>query len=893
LHNRSDRLMPRLSATNRVVVFSLACILLALADAQVSAASTVTAPRKIVAALPELYLISDDKINPSNDKSDSKTTNSSSDKTTNLVIIVGGRTLTGPLSSSQQLGGRTLLPIVGIARALGDTVAVNASARTVEVHRQTGVIADFNAQLNQIRENGAVILAVSNTADIVFPPNPDELMLPVEIVSALLDVSVRVDDTAQAVRITRGQPKTETLVGAQRAAFELYQIEYDYNFNRYSSSASQALMLRSSGRIGNGRFSLVTNSSGGSGASASVLRNATFTYERPNGQSFIAGDFGTGSDLLFLSSTVRGAWGQLPFNNLRITAFAGRAVSGVVPLPALLQPLESAETQTQFQPHRLRYDTNIFGAYATYDSSRGTSSHPSTFQLSTGALRFSGAQRSGTMITSNIKYTTHRSRLQGDVAIGSFSGTQFDNTRVKGFGVAADVSESFNVSNNLTLQGRYSYTSPNFLTPQAGAFAPLKIFAGGVTWRPQQWLSTSLSVSNSSRTDSSKQSARVVSTTVSITPRHSWPTIFFSHTQSSATPLANSAYTLLNASKDFRRYRLFVNATRIKSFGPAFLNTQLGADLRLGEYGTLQVTQSIGNCGAIGGSADWQTQNLLKKSISMSAGFSYNRTAASPLTITERVSAALRLPRQNTLQLSYLNTQTGPTLLLSLHGTLLRGRRAEMAAGAPIGELNSYGAFYGRVYEDVNLNGRFEPGVDRPLSNVKVRVDGNRDVISDDNGQFRMDGVKIGEHQINLDLLSVRADLTLLDTAQQTATLLSKRDSIVDFRLVRTGRMTGMVWVDANNNGKFDEGEQTLADVRVVSGSNRDTLTDANGVFILADLPPGEHVVLIDEKTLPEKMRSATGSLTIKVLAGSETGNVNLPVIPAAPEVKRFPWQAN
>ena len=82
---------------------------------------------------------------------------------------------------------------------------------------------------------------------------------------------------------------------------------------------------------------------------------------------------------------------------------------------------------------------------------------------------------------------------------------------------------------------------------------------------------------------------------------------------------------------------------------------------------------------------------------------------------------------------------------------------------------------------------------------------------------------------------------------------------------MRTGRVSGVVWLDVNGNGTLDNGEQPLADVRVVTGNGRDTLTDANGCFLIGDLPPGEHVVLLDEKTLPEQTRSAYGSLWSKL----------------------------
>lgn len=97
--------------------------------------------------------------------------------------------------------------------------------------------------------------------------------------------------------------------------------------------------------------------------------------------------------------------------------------------------------------------------------------------------------------------------------------------------------------------------------------------------------------------------------------------------------------------------------------------------------------------------------------------------------------------------------------------------------------------------------------------------------------------------------------------------------------------------MDLNGDGKIDDGEPLLADVRVVTGSGRDTLTDAQGEFILGDLPPGEHVVLIDEKTLAENNKSASGALRVPVEAGGETTKINFPIIPKPTEVtvKHFP----
>jgi hypothetical protein len=53
-------------------------------------------------------------------------------------------------------------------------------------------------------------------------------------------------------------------------------------------------------------------------------------------------------------------------------------------------------------------------------------------------------------------------------------------------------------------------------------------------------------------------------------------------------------------------------------------------------------------------------------------------------------------------------------------------------------------------------------------------------------------------------------------------------------------------------------------------------------------LPPGEHIVLLDEKTLPEQTQSVSGSQTVKVAAGNETATT-FPVAPLPDQIRKFP----
>jgi hypothetical protein len=797
------------------------------------------------------------------------------------IIIVNERVLVGPNSAVQLRGGRLFLPIATIAEALGDTFSSDSTLRIVTIRRQTGTTAIFNAPLNEVRENGAVILTVSGTADLIFPPTPNELMLPAEIVAALLDVTVRRDERNAIVIFRKGIQAETIRPGMKHARWEIFQVEYDYNYSRYVGSGDHSLVIRGTGRVGDARLSFIANSAMGVGtrnSSRPSLQGGTIRLDRPNGQSFVGGEFGTGTEVEFLSTAIRGGLVQLPLQRVRLDFFGGQTTSGVPETSPHLNP-------HSFSPLAVRYDTKIFGAIVT-TATEGP--RQQDFTLSAGATHFGGATRKGDMLAGGLKYLSGLNRFQVDLAAGQFSGKNRDGTLTRGTDAAATVTGSYHLTDEVLLQGRYTHVGQTFLSPQSGIHAPTNAAAAGVTWQPRRWFTTALSGSTATTPGKRGEFNRYVTASLNLTPESSLPTLFISHTQSGTTQLRSSAFTLITATKKLNRWNMFFNGSRIKTFRVAALNAQVGGNIRLNEANTLEVSQSIGSRGLLTGMATWQISNLFHNRFVLSAGLGYTRSNTAPFQTSQHLSASVKLPRNSTLQFSYLKTQTGTTALLSLHGLFFSSKRAQRAINGTLADLNSYGVVSGRVYQDVNLNGRFDPGIDQPQANAKVRVDGSRYVVSDANGNYRIDSIARGDHAVYLDLLSVRADLTLLDNIQQLITLDSNRDVMVDFRVVRTGRISGVVWVDLNGNGRLDEMEQPLPDVRVVTGSGRDTLTDAKGYFIIGDLPPGEHIVLLDEKTIPEQTKSVAGSQTVKVTAGNETVTA-FPVAPLPDQIRKFP----
>lgn len=764
------------------------------------------------------------------------------------------------------------VPVTAIANALGDRSEFDAGGRNFRVDRRDGVQAVFDGRSGQVCENNVAVLSVSNLAEIAFPANGAELLLPIEIASALFDASIRYDTNQNAVIVLRGgqRPMMQSTKG--RRAVELYRADYDLNASSYSGSVAQNLTLTAAGRVGDGRFSLRTNSSG-TKLGRVGLRNFTADLERPNGQRIAVGDLGAATSQPLIMAQIRGGMAAIPLGDVTITAFGGRAISGTMIIADPAEPVSQALT-------RPRYDTSVYGVSAARSWSR--------LGLAAGAMRFDGSGRAGNTATASANYASRKMQLQADIGFGRARGLTTDGKSVNGNSVAIDLTGTYQVTDRLAFYGRFAEIGRNFLTPQAGIREPLSLRAAGASYSPVSWLTASVNASTARRPGEIGRAESFVTAAVGIAPSGLKPRFYLSHTASSSRLYRSGSFTLLNASKEFSRWRLYLSATRIKTIGPANSNVQLGANVSISDTHSLEASQGLGSRGSANGMIDWRMSNLLGQRLSLTAGVGYNSAAGSRSNLHQRVTTSLRLPRETSLQVSYTNTVSGAALLVQLRGAIFKRRNSSEFINAPLSEANSLGSVTGRVYQDVDGNGLYEPGVDKAQADVKVRVDGNRYALTDVNGVFSFDAVPAGTHNVYLDLLSVRADLTMVDGSAREIELAGGRTSGMDFRLVRTGRISGRVFFDSNGNGTLDNGESPLADVRVVTSSGRDTLTDTDGFFVIADLPPGEHVVLLDEKTLTTKTVAGTPPLPVQVFAGKETDEVLLPAKPAAAEVKRF-----
>src|SRR5271169_1873633 len=66
-----------------------------------------------------------------------------------------------------------------------------------------------------------------------------------------------------------------------------------------------------------------------------------------------------------------------------------------------------------------------------------------------------------------------------------------------------------------------------------------------------------------------------------------------------------------------------------------------------------------------------------------------------------------------------------------------------------------------------------------------------------------------------------------------------------------SGEIAGIVYLDANDNGRFDAGEAGAPNVTVILDGRFSTRTDTNGRFDFPAVAAGHHVITVQADNLP------------------------------------------
>lgn len=289
--------------------------------------------------------------------------------------------------------------------------------------------------------------------------------------------------------------------------------------------------------------------------------------------------------------------------------------------------------------------------------------------------------------------------------------------------------------------------------------------------------------------------------------------------------------------------------------GTQYLSTDLNGSISLSLDQT-DISSSV----SLGRIVDLSTGSTESESSSFSAKLSFPRAESAPnlsLSVSDG-SASLGIG------LSWGDLSASASIPLSGGGSFSASISARFSLAIPF-----FGPVYGRVtgwaFVDTNANGKFDLG-ERSVPGLLLVLAG-QEAISGANGRFAFWPVRPGTYELSLQKLPaglaprLGLPLSLNVSAGEHQVLLPFEEY---------SSISGIVYNDANQNGRRDSGESGIPDaiVSVVDASGRKRVSASSiGRFVLK-VEPGLVEVSLVESSLPRRFASTT-PLTLRLEIGT------------------------
>ncbi len=194
----------------------------------------------------------------------------------------------------------------------------------------------------------------------------------------------------------------------------------------------------------------------------------------------------------------------------------------------------------------------------------------------------------------------------------------------------------------------------------------------------------------------------------------------------------------------------------------------------------------------------------------------------------------------------------------------------------------------GVVYVDVDENNRYNVDMDYPVEGVKIILNNGKEAITDAEGKFQFLYLPKGRYTIKMDESEIPAYLGIYVENEIDVDLNFFSSASVEFPLSPLGAIEGYIFMDNNRNGVRDEGEEGVGGVVVyLDGTDRATVTDRDGHYIIGNLPFGTYRVMI-RNLPPDTQLSLPNVVTIiKIKRGKEERNVDIGIAKVKRRVER------
>ena len=780
-----------------------------------------------------------------------------------------------------RVAGEWFVPLAPVARALGSDLKLDPTAQSFRIVRGDGVTASYDAASGRILQGAVLAAQVANFRQIQLNVGVDNILFPLDGVIALFGVTVREDFDRQILEI-ESLPSTGASGSAGKApGFQLASLESRYVMSTNGQVWQQTDVLKGQGLFGSNRITGNLELGGGAGGSFVAFRQGFVRLETAGRRVITAGDQGTYYGMEALGNAVRGMGYEFRWRKFTADVYGGLAASSVS------SALGSSGVAS--------YDTPISGFGLRYKSK--------TMDFSLAGNAFHGSLRSGTAFGASFggTYKKNEFKLQG--LTGYFSGFSMqavvqppvstatdpaatvsaaavpvtqDAGQVKGPGYGYSIVDSFSPfsHNKLSFSGLLEHYSRNVLVVKDDSrFSAVSRKSLSASLRPFRYIGFTGSIHENAslliNTDVDRGYTYGVngSTPGPITVQPG----YFKSVQTFGGPLGRfvlSQYSL--QLPNFNRYSASATYSETQLAGVSVRTVReiFTADFkRYGRMGFHDQTQlATGRSYGV----DWSRQ--FSKGAYFMGGLERQTGLRQRPTFAPVISLRVPLPRSQSLTVSYLSVRGSSLFRFELGGPMLRQKEIITMGNAQT-VLVVPSSVSGRVYRDVSLNGQFKSGVDRPLQELKVWLDEVQSTTTDADGYYRFDGIVTGTHRLRVDTANLPARLVLAAEDMKVA-VMPYRVNRQDFRAIPGGKIQGIVTiVRLSEDGRLVV--KPFPDARIIASGNRDTYSEGDGAFILADLPPGTYELHLDPTTVPAGFAPIMSLRTVELKPGQSVGGTD------------------
>ena len=227
--------------------------------------------------------------------------------------------------------------------------------------------------------------------------------------------------------------------------------------------------------------------------------------------------------------------------------------------------------------------------------------------------------------------------------------------------------------------------------------------------------------------------------------------------------------------------------------------------------------------------------------------------------------------------------QTTPTPIVDL----IPGSNLTNINIGNIGNLSNLGQISGTKFNDINTNGKFDPG-EFGLQDITLYLDLNQNGFLDEGEPRTITGVN-GEYSFqdlppNTYILREVSPPDFTPTTPDPILNVTPGSNLISNigNVSNRGQISGVKFNDINTNGKFDPGESGLQDITLYLDLNQNgsldegeppTITGVNGEYSFQDLPPNSYIL---REISPPGFAQTTPEQVVDVTPGSNITNINI-----------------